>query len=167
MARKVNRVNEEVNVKEAIIVVLVISLIVLVMYGLTIGAQKLGWFNQGYVKPEVSSAVISYEKILAGTIFNRVEEEYYVLVADFDSEDSVYVSSLASLYNKKEGDKLHMYAVNLGEGMNKGILSDTSNPSAQNVESLKVNGPTLFKIRNGSNVRCLEGNENIKTELGV
>jgi len=168
MAKKVNKmVKEEINIKEGIILIVVLLVLVVLMYFLTIGAQKLGWFNEGYIKPEVTSPVISYNNILVGSMFNRSETEYYVLVADINSDESIYLSSLVNLYNKKEGDKLHLYVVDLEDGLNKSVIDNTSNPSAQNVSSLKVNGPTLFRIRNGANVRCLEGVENIKTELGV
>ena len=43
----------------------------IVMYLITLSANKAGLFDPGYNKPEVSDAVISYENIMAGTIFNR------------------------------------------------------------------------------------------------
>lgn len=167
MAKKVkNTVKDELDIKGAIILVLVLTGIVLVMYGLTIGAQKLGWFDLRYVKPEVQAATISYENILAGTIFNRQDEEYYVMIADFSGDENIYLSSLGNLYNKKT-DKLNLYFVDLGNLMNKSIIGETSNPSAQEVANLSISEPTLILVKNGRNTKYIPGIDNIKTELGV
>lgn len=167
MAKKVkNTIKDEMDIKGAIILVLVLTGVVLVMYLLTVGAQKLGWFDLRYVKPEVQTATISYDNILAGTIFNRQSGEYYVMIADFSSDDNIYLSSLGSSYNKKE-DKLNLYSVDLGNLMNKSIIGETSNPSAQSVESLSINEPTLILVKDGRNSKYIPGVENIKTELGV
>lgn len=167
MAKKVkNTVKDEMDIKGAVILVLVLIGVVLVMYGLTVGAQKLGWFDVRYVKPELQTATISYENILAGTIFNRQSGEYYVMIADFSSDDNIYLSSLGSLYKNKE-DKLNLYSVDLGNEMNKSIIGETSNPSAQSVESLSINEPTLILVKDGRNSKYIPGFDNIKTELGV
>lgn len=167
MAKKVkNTVKDEMDIKGAVILVLVLTGVVLVMYLLTLGAQKLGWFDLRYVKPEVQTATISYDNILAGTIFSRQSGEYYVLIADFSSDDNIYLGSLGSLYNKKE-DKLNLYSVDLGNLMNKSIIGETANPSAQDVESLSINEPTLILIKDGRNSKYIPGFDNIKTELGV
>ena len=62
-----------------ILLILVVAFIA--MYLITLGANKAGLFDPGYNKPEVSDAVISYENIMAGTIFNR-EGNYYVAILD-------------------------------------------------------------------------------------
>ncbi len=168
MAKKIKKsVNDEVDIKGAIIVVLSIVIIILVMYALTLGAKKLGWFDLGYTKPSVGNATISYDNILAGMTFNRADSEYYVLLADFDSEDSIYLRSLENLYNDKKDGKLPIYAVNLGNDMNKSVVSEEDNPSAQSPSELKISDATLIKISNGRNVKYVKGVDDIKTELGV
>lgn len=169
MAKKVNKksVNEEIDIKGAVIVVLSILAVVGALYGLTVGAQKLGWFDEGYVKPEVKSATISYENILAGMTFNRAEDEYYVVFDDFDSDDSIYLSSLGSLYNQKKEGKLPVYVVNLANGMNKNIISEEANPYVQDVSELRIDDATLIKVKSGKNVKYIKGVDNIKIEFGV
>ena len=102
MNKKNKNVTSEMDIKGLIIIVCVLVVIAVVAYLLTVGAQKLGWFDEGYYKPEVPEAVISYDNINAGTIFNRKDKEYYVLIADFSDKESVYVNSLGSLYKEKE-----------------------------------------------------------------
>ncbi len=157
---------DEVKIKEAIFIVLGMTLLVLVIYFLTVGAQKLGFFDERYVKPQVSTAVISYENILAGSVFNRTEEEYFVIFADFSGNDAIYLSGLGANYKaKKEG--INLYSVDLGNDMNKYILSEDSNTVAQSSSDLKVKGHTLIRIKNGSNIQYVEGDENIKSALGL
>jgi len=157
---------EEVDLKGFIVVILAIAIVVVIAYGLTLLAKHAGLFDLRYIKPEIAAATIDYENISAGTIFNRIENEYYVMIGDFESEESVYVGSLGSLYKNKT-DKIPLYSVDLSEGLNKSVISDTSNPSAQTVSDLKINGHTLIKISGGRNVKYIEGDENIKIELGI
>jgi len=164
--KKTNKNVDEVDIKGFIIIVIAILIVTVLAYGLTLLAKNIGLFNERYIKPEVSNATISYENILSGTVFGKQESEYYVLLADLEDNESVYLSSLELLYSEKS-DKLPLYLVNLNEGLNKSIISETSNPSAQSAADLKVNGHTLIKISGGRNVKYVEGDENIKVELGI
>lgn len=164
--KNVKNYNEEMNVKEGIIIVGVIMVVVLVIYGLTVLAQRVGLFDVGYTKPEVQASVISYENSIAGSIFNKSDSEYYVVLFDSESNDSIYLSNLISLYNNKE-NHLPVYSVDLNNHFNKSIIGETSNPSAQNVNDLSVSEPTLIYIKNGRNHRYITGNENFKSELGL
>ncbi len=165
MNKKNKNVTSEMDIKGLIIIVCVLVVIAVVAYLLTVGAQKLGWFDEGYYKPEVPEAVISYDNINAGTIFNRKDKEYYVLIADFSDKESVYVNSLGSLYKEKE-DSLPLYFVDTGDNINSSIVGSESK-NAQDIKGLKVNGHTLIKISNGKNVKFVTGDENIKKELGL
>lgn len=169
MAKKVNKnnVKEEIDIKNAIVVIISLFLIVGVMYALTVGAKKLGLFDLGYTKPEVKNATINYENILAGMTFNRAESEYYVVFDNFDSEESIYLSSLGTLYNQKKEDKLHVYVVNTANGMNSNVVSNEANPYVQDASELKIDEATLIKIKDGKNIKYIKGVDNIKTEFGV
>lgn len=141
------------------IVVVVVSF--LVVFGLTILLSNLGVFDKGYTRPDTSSTVISYEEILIGNVFNRVETEYYVVLDDFsDNMNNVYLKQKISEYKT-----LPIYKVDMSKGINKNYLSDSSNYRANNVLDLKIKLPTLIKIVNGSNKGYFEGVENIVNEL--
>jgi len=164
--KNVKNYNEEMNVKEGIVIVGIIVVVVLVIYGLTVVAQKAGLFDVGYTKPEVTAAVINYDSAIAGTIFSKPDSEYYVALADFESDDSIYLSSLLALYDNKE-NHLPVYSVDLGSHFNKSIIGETSNPSAQSVGEMSVSEPTLIYIKDGRNRRYITGSENFKAELGL
>ncbi len=166
MSKSNKSVEKEMNIKGLVIIICVLLVVLGLIYVLTIGAQHLGWFDVGYTKPEVGNAVISYDSIMAGTIFDRSESEYYVLIADFDSRDTVYVSGLISSYKNKE-NVLPLYVVNTADKLNSSIVSDTANSMAQSVEDLKVSESTLIKISNHRNVMFVTGDANIKTELAL
>ncbi len=156
----------ELDIKGLIIIIIVLVVLVGLVYLLTVGAQKLGWFNEHYTKPEVQEAVISYENINAGTIFDRSDNEYYVAIADFSDKNNIYLDSLISKYKEKE-DSLPVYVVDLSDGLNSSIKSEENNTFATKVSELKVKDNTLIKITNGNNAGYLVGDESIKSELGL
>lgn len=160
------KVQEELDIKGIVILFSVLIGIVILIYLLTLGAQKIGLFDEGYTKPEVKTPIISYEKILAGNVFNMKDETYYVMIADFEDLDSVYFSSLGSLYKDKK-DSLPLYTVDLSEGMNKKIIGENINREAQSASELSVGAQTLIKIQNGRNVKYIDNVEDVKTELGI
>jgi len=157
---------EEFDIKGLVITFGVLLVVVLIIYLLTLGAQKIGLFDEGYYKPEIKTPVISYDKILSGTIFNREESEYYVIIFDSSKDSNIYYDGIISLYNQKE-DHLKVYAVDLSNDMNKNIIGDNSNSGVQSVNDLSVKDGTLIKISNGVNTRYVEGEEAIKSEFGI
>ena len=130
-----------------------------VIYGLTVGAHKLGWFDTRYTKGEVEEAEINYDKINAGTMFNREEENYYVLIGDF-SENQMYISEIVSEYKEKEGSK-KVYLVDISEGMNSYLKGDESLLTSSYPSMIKVTDLTLIEVRNNNNVLNVEGLDNI------
>lgn len=151
-------------VKKLGIIFLVVLLIFGVVYLLTLGATKLGWFNEHYTKKEVSDASIQYDYIMAGTILNRSDKEYYVLITDV--ENNTYLTYLLDKYNDKE-DSLPSYIVDLGEGLNKSIIGEDNNISATSIEELSIKDSTLLKISNSKIVKYIIGNDDIEKELNV
>lgn len=143
-------------------IIIVLSIIFIVMYLLTIGATKLGWFETGYTKPSVSESVISYEKIIAGSILDKKDKEYYVAIADFSN--NMYYSSIISTYKDKE-DKLPIYYVDLSDELNKSIISNEDNTKAKSVSELKVKDLTLIKVSNNKISKYITGISNIENEL--
>lgn len=150
-------------IKELIIIVIVIASVFGVIYLLTLGATKLGWFDQHYTKPSVEDAVISYENIEVGTMFNRSEEDYYVVLADGES-DIMYLNTLITNYKKKE-DALTLYFVDLSDGLNKSVVSEQSITTSSKVTELKINDMTLIHVKNGKNIESFVGVDNIANIL--
>lgn len=83
-------------------IILILAGAFIIMYALTLGATKLGWFDTGYTKPNVEDAVISYEKIMAGSVFDKKDDSYYVAIANFDKTNNMYYQSIVSSYKSKK-----------------------------------------------------------------
>ena len=113
---------------------------------------------------EIEEAYIQYNEILAGETFNKVNEEYYVIFYDFKAHDASIYGYLIDKYKQKD-DTLPVYEVNLSNGFNALYISPNSNKKATRSADLKINGPTIIKIRKGKNVLYKEGKEEIKKIL--
>lgn len=88
-------------------------------------------------------------EILAGSTFNRMEEEYYVLMYDFEEDYAAIGVAIYNLYTQKE-NTLKMYLVDLGHTFNsKYVVSERASVNVSSVDTLKVMEPTLIKIKNG------------------
>lgn len=154
---------EKLPVKEFILVVGVITVVFLAIYFLTVGAGKLGWFDTHYTKSPVEEAVISYENIEVGTMLNRQENDYYVVLADM-SKNSMYISSVISMYKEKE-NVIPLYIVDLSEGLNRSVVSDTTVLSVKDISNLKVSDTSLVRVTNKTITETYTGVDNIEKVL--
>lgn len=94
-----------------------------------------------------SATTIQYSKIIVGSILNRSEESYYVLVeASGDENLSTYQSSIDSYLAKDE--HLKFYTVDLSDGFNEKYLADSSNLDITDINEIRFNGTVLLKIDN-------------------
>lgn len=111
----------------------------------------------GKIKDKKAEDETKYDdsNITAGQTFTRNDEEYYVLFYD----DESILNSINSSTKSK------IYKVNLKLSINKGIVSEDSNNAANDASSLRINGPTIIKIKNGENVSYVEGKEKVENIL--
>ena len=115
----------------------------------------------GKKKTEVS---IQNVEILAGNSFNRVEDSYYVLMYDFDKEDSIVYANIYDIFRYTSSEK--MYLVDLSKQINKNYLvDDESQIDISSNESLKIVNGTLLRIENGKAVSKTIGSKNIENLL--
>ena len=149
--------------KDFIILVVVLLGVFAVVYGLTVGARKLGWFDTRYSKPDTEEAKIDYTNISAGTMFNREEEHYYVLIGDFTNL-GMYLSQVVSNYKQKE-DALKIYKVNTAEGMNSYLIGEESAVTSSYPDRLSINDYTLLEVQGGANISAYVGEEKIAEKL--
>jgi hypothetical protein len=106
-------------------------------------------------------ASIQYKNILAGELFNMPVNEYYVLIYDSKANDAIIYSTVSDKYT----GTIPLYIVDLNNGFNKPYIGSPSNVNAGSSLELKINGPTLIKIKAGKNILYKEGKESIKAEL--
>ena len=104
-------------------------------------------------------------EILAGETFNRSQSSYYVLMYDFNSDDSVKLASFYDLYNGTNGTN-KIYIVDLAKKFSsKYITDDKSKVNVSNIDNLKVMDPILIKVEDGKGVSYSLGVEDIEKAL--
>ncbi|MDD2490145.1 MAG: hypothetical protein PHY26_02710 [Bacilli bacterium] len=107
---------------------------------------------------------IQYDEILAGKTFKMPPSEYYVLFFDREDPNASVYSYLRETYLEKT-EAIPIYVVDLKRGFNASYVADNSNKKVNRSADLKINGPTLIKIKQGKNVLYKEGLEEIKETL--
>lgn len=159
-----NIYNEENSVKSFLIIIIVILGGLGVVYLFTLLAQNNGLFDSGYNKPTIEESSISYTNISYGTIFDRNEDEYYVLISNSESSEYIYLSSILSKYIDKE-DSLPVYIVDTNDAFNKNIIGEDDNADANNSQDIRVKDYALIKINDGENIKYLTDIDEINEEL--
>ena len=147
-------------VKIAIGVLLVLGIVLLVSK-LAMGEIKLG-----KEKEEEKVTEINYQEIIAGEVFNRPHDSYYVLFVNSDDNYYDYYKGLIYSYSIKD-NSLPFYIVDLTKKINKEYVNEDSENSTieyvypSNIDTLKVKSPTIFKISNSKTVDITYGKDNI------
>lgn len=108
---------------------------------------------------EVTDSVSN--KILASSIFNQKEEEYYVYFYDFENMNNTIESTLTSKLSEAK-----IYRVDTKDALNQNYVTEgTGNKSAKTLDDLKVVDNTLIKIVNNEIVRYYETEDEIVSGL--
>lgn len=157
---------ESKEVKRFIIILLSIIVLVLAVYGITRLVNKDEDNNDDRT---VTAGSIDYDKVSVGTLFNRADSEYYVIVYDGEAPNAIYYSALMNKYMDKEKSN-KVYFCDLSNELNKKYYvgeDKDSNPDATTSSELAFKDLTLIKIKNGKIVKYLETLDTIKTELGI
>lgn len=160
---KANYNEQVVTIAKISIGVIIVLLLVYLATALATGEIKLG----NKKKEETKEATIQYEEIIAGSILNRQQDEYYVLAFSFTDTQARYYLSLKDSY-KQNTDALPVYIVDLDKGFNN-VLSPKDDEQykekPENIKELKVKGPTILKVKNGKVTSRVEGEEKFTEEL--
>ena len=157
---------ESKEVKRFIIILLSIIVLVLAVYGITRLINKDKDNNDDRT---VTAGSIDYDKVSVGTLFNRADNEYYVIVYDGEAPNAIYYSALMNKYMDKEKSN-KVYFCDLSNELNKKYYvgeDKDSNQKATTSSELAFKDLTLIKIKNGKIVKYLETLDTIKTELGI
>ena len=119
-------------------------------------------FGKKETKKEVE---IQNVEILAGNSFSRTEEEYYVLMYDFDSKNASKYDNIYDMY-KSSGLSNKMYLVDLGKKFNSSyVVEDKSKVNISSIDTLKVVDGTLIKVSGGKGTSVSVGVDDIKNSL--
>ena len=120
-----------------------ITLGVLLFIGIsfvTINVARGNWnlFN----KNNRAATEINPDMVIAGTMFNKEENEYLVLAYDMHDEKYAFYGALASTYT----GETHLYYLDLSSGFNASFIGDKTVISSD-LSKLKFSGPALLTIK--------------------
>ena len=148
-------VDDELKIESFLKIVVALLLILAIFAGITIFATR--------DKKEKVETNIQYTKIIAGSILNRSEEDYYVLVeAKDDSNISTY-ESLIDTYTKK-ADSKRVYIVDLSDPFNSNYIGEENKINFEDINDTKFSETVLLHVINNK-ISSTKFGENIKTYL--
>ena len=106
---------------------------------------------------------IDYDIATIGTMFNRVEDEYYVLIYSNKDNGNDLNSTLDSY--RSSDNYIKTYYIDLDLKINSIAKSDKFVSEPTNSKEVKVNETTLFMIKEGKVTKSITGVDNIKNVL--
>ena len=125
-----------------VVVILLLFYLVFAIYNGEISFSKK--------KTEKEEVEVQNTEILAGSIFSRNKDEYYVLFYDFDGNNAIKCDTIYSVYTQLNSASSKMYIVDLGNAFNKKYATTSIDEvNVSGVSSLKVVDATLIKVSNG------------------
>ncbi|MBQ8891957.1 MAG: hypothetical protein IJ068_03725 [Bacilli bacterium] len=153
--------NAGMNGKTLIIITIGVILFIFLMFAFT--KIKTGEWNLFTKQNSVTyRAEVQDVKILCGSLLNRTEEEYYVLAYEIQNDNSTLYETIIERYNSASSS-IKLYKLDLSNSRNnicKGDLNLTND-----VTTLKLNAPTLIKVKNGTIVENYTDYNQIKNIL--
>lgn len=111
---------------------------------------------------ETKEVEINNSVAIIGTMLNKNESEYYVILYDKSSNNSYTYQGVVSSYTSKS-DSLKVYTVDLGNGLNKPYYDkENTNPKASELKDLRFGDITVIKVLNNKIVNAYESLDDIK-----
>lgn len=158
---KNNKLKQKRIVNEDMTKVRNMFILLIIVVGIVIGLYFLTEYmlNKDSVKETKTETVIDYDIATVGTMFNRIEDEYYVLI--YSSKDNGSdLDSVLTTYRSSD-NYIKTYYIDLDKKINSSILGEELNTKPNNSSEVKVNGPTLYRIVNGTVTNCYSGIDDI------
>ena len=163
MAKKEKYYSDEQNeIRSFIKILLGLVLIFLVLYFLSV---KFGDKKKD-IKRTNQAGKVQYDSIALGTLFNKADQEYYVLVFDSEDINNSYIINKASSYKSSNASKA-LYTADLSLEFNRPFVSDTSFNPKTSVDGLKFSETTLLYIKEKKIVKFINNLDDIDKELSI
>ena len=151
---------EQQEIRSFIKILIGLVLIFLVLYFLS--NKFVG--NDNNIKRTNQSGKVQYDSISIGTLLNRADNEYYVLVFDSEDLNNSYIVNKASSY-KSNHDSKPLYSADLSLEFNKKFVSDESFYRKDTLDGIKFKGTTLVFVKDKHIIKFIESSDDIDKEL--
>ena len=163
------RTEEQKEITRLVIIIVVVAVLVVGAYFLTRAFVTKDLFTHKTKEEEVvTPGQINYNVAIVGTMLNRPELEYYVVV--YDSTDANYSSEMLGVVTSYNSKKKHLpvYTVDLSNKFNESFHDpDNINLEPEKVEDYRFGDVTLIRVKNGKAVKAISDLTKIKKELDV
>lgn len=166
MVKKSKRIRQSKTVSEDILKIRTLFIILVIVILVCVGIYFL---TDTLIKRESSSnnvqnnVEISYDIATVGTMFNRIESEYFVLLYS-NQDDGKDLNGVLDSYRSSD-EYVKTYYVDLDNKFNSSVLGDTLEKEPKNSSEVKVNGATLYKIKDSKVIECISGVDEITNIL--
>lgn len=160
--RQMNLTEEQKEVKNLIIIVLIVIAILGTIYLFSRAFISKDLFKSKFDNSKTNEVEFNYDTTIVGSILNRPYTEYYVLV--YDKSDNM-AFDYENMKNYYFGD-LKIYEVDLSDSFNKSYIADKSNLKVEKAEDFRFTKATLLRIKNGKVIKAFEDKSSMKAELG-
>lgn len=158
------RTEEQEEIIRFIVILIIVIACVLGIYFFTKNIVKKTKID---TTENVTEGQIDYSKVTVGTMLNKSDETYYVIVYSSEDVQAPIYSTIASKYSENE-KSFPIYTCDLANALNNAYIGkEKSNPKATKIEELAFKEFTLLKIKNGKINKYIEGLDSIKKELGL
>lgn len=134
---------QQSEIKNLIIIVLIIVAIFFIFYGITAIIDP----GNKPKNPEIVEETIQYNEIMVGQILNRSDKNYYVLVINNENEYNGLYESYLDMYVSKNKDGKY-YTVDLDNAFNQKYRGESTLLKGNDVSLFKFSDTTLIKIKN-------------------
>ena len=164
-----NYMEEDKAVRNFIIVFVIVLLLVIGLYFFTTFLNK---DNESKNTSDTNSNSSEETKVddtivIIGTMLQKADKDYYVLLYKSDDAKSYEYSSILSQY-KMSTNSLPVYTVDLANALNsKYYDKENINLSASNVNDLRFGDITLLEVKDNKIVKSFDSLEKIKKEWKI
>ncbi len=159
------RSEEQLEMIRFIRILIIVIIIILGIYFFTRIFVTKDLLNNNDEEREITEGTVNYTRTLIGSMLNKPEEEYYVIIYNSEDIRSIYYSGIVSAYENNE-EPLKVYYADLNNELNKKFYnSENSNLNVDDISELKVGNLTLVKVKNGQIAEIFANEEDIATEL--
>lgn len=156
--------DEQMEIRKFIQILIIIVVLILGVYFFTRIFVSKDLFNKDEEVTKPVAGSIDYNTTIIGSIFNKPEEEYYVLMYDIKNPQAVYYSGLITSYKRNE-KSLKVYTVDLNNELNKKYIKDEENLNTKDLNKFAVKNIALLKISKGNIIEASSDIEDIAAKL--
>lgn len=159
------RSEEQTEMIRFVRILIIVIILILGIYFFTRIFVTKDLLNNEEEEKEILEGTVNYNLTMIGSLFNKPESEYYVMIYNTENLRSIYYSGLMTNYARNE-NALKVYFADLDKELNQKFYDpENTNLDVTDISDLRVGDLTLLKIKDGRITDALTTEEDIANEL--